>query len=233
MGTTARKLAKQRKRFRHALRSLDVTVSLTADFNAHSVGTIGRRNALVYTACSFSQARGVLVKRFGDNTGEIVRLFHGTPTCKNLGPISEFGLRISNWGMFGAGVYFGRVDKAMDFADGYRAMLHRQGKTNGALLECAVALGRVQTARKALNRGAPGCDVIHGCSGAGLRRDEWCVSNTDRIVIIAAYVLLEKRRHSYIFGPPITTKSGNSHPDDAQKLLAKQPPPGYSRRRTY
>lgn len=115
-----------------------------------------------------------------------VRLFHGT-VSRNVAAITRNGLRRGRSScMFGAGIYFGLLQKAMGFARGGDACY---------IFEADVLLGKTHVAERAQrfslkdlkNRG---CHSVHGKAGVTkswgsmtLRLDEWVIYSRTQILL--------------------------------------------------
>lgn len=235
MAETARCKNRRLKKIRRAERFFQqiVLAPILATFKVLGLKITEGLPSLELYCCSEDSARKQLA-----GMGEVKVLYHGTPTQQNLESIASSGFRMGSYGMLGGGVYFGYLDKAKDFARG-----------TGAIIECAVALGSMKEANYSGNY--YDCDSVHAGASMNIRREEWCVYDTRRIVIMRAFLFHPKvtspdqskqRRWSNYWpyasgfsqqiGP-----SGVSHrkPNDpvVRKILGKQPREGIKPGRVY
>jgi hypothetical protein len=197
------------------------TLPLRKGFPAKLVGSVGE-----------DEARQRLQQL--PRPGDIRLLYHGTPHVANWRSINRVGFRLSRYGMFGEGIYFGSTSKARNYAG-----------NQGVVLECLVALGSVFTATSALPLGLAGYDSIHGTKAAGLLREEWCVKDAARVVVLGAYLTAvpgvkpPRNPGNYWLASYVQQRRSYNkvarRPNDPEviKLLNKTPPPGVRRGRSY
>lgn len=232
MGYTRRQLKRQnrsRKRVEKTLRSTDFSVYANLQPTRRLFNLRGRQALEFVSPYDEKEAQSILEQRFGSETGKVMVLYHGTPRVQNLQIISRRGFQLGSTGMFGGGIYFGNRAKALSFARG-----------TGALLQCAIALGRCW---RPVKTGPPpqGFHSIHGTHLTKLRREEWCVYDPKRVIILRVYLFpwrdemlckWERERHNLrlAFGRGEIVPKRKANDPVVQKILSKPAPEGYRRK---
>jgi len=143
------------------------------------------------------------------------RLFHGT-RARSVSSITQEGLRPGRAScMFGRGIYFGYIEKALGFTGGQPwATWQRAPEEGHYVFEADVLLGCPLVATKAHKyslrelRGL-NYDSVHGRSGytasyfGSLRNDEWVVYSRDQVLLVNLHEY-HSVDQNYFTPPPVT-----------------------------
>jgi hypothetical protein len=181
VSVTSRKLKKLKEL--HKLQE-KLEQSLTSEFKIPANYSVvnnasNKKHTLILHHKTEEEAEEYLRSRGYDN---IKLLYHGT-SLHSFESIANVGFKVPTFGgTFGKGVYFGNKDKAECFI-----------RTEvGVLLLCMVALGRVWWKQGIIGSCPDNYDSTHALSSRSLRREEWCVKDTKRIVILRVYIRFNK-----------------------------------------
>lgn len=235
MAKSARKLKRERRARKEVHKVFASLQTSNSKFSFSRMAEIGGHVvAEVNTEIGEMEARRVLATM--PDCGEIVKLYHGTPSIANFRSITDFGFWLSRWGMLGEGVYLGHEDKAINYTMNKR----------GVMLICVVALGDVYESSMPVMRAPGNQHTIHMSSSSYNRREEWCVKDASRVIVIGAYLFRKPNGEEWVGSSPTKTlwvtssmgrssfSSGRSISDPVvKKLLEKPRPPGVRKNRTY